>query len=63
MSLGRKVSSVAKLSVVKQRAHALPGWLAQWEEMIRDKEQKIARPRQVYTGPAERNFVPMAKRK
>lgn len=40
----------------------LPGWLAQWEEMITDKEQKIARPRQIYAGPAERNFVPMVKR-
>jgi citrate synthase len=40
----------------------LPGWLAQWEEMINDKEQKIARPRQIYTGAAERPFVPMAKR-
>jgi len=40
----------------------LPGWLAQWEEMITDKEQKIARPRQVYTGPGERDFVPMVKR-
>ncbi|MDZ4258305.1 MAG: citrate synthase [Gemmatimonadales bacterium] len=40
----------------------LPGWLAQWEEMITDKEQKIARPRQIYTGPDERQFVPMAKR-
>ncbi|HEY3934318.1 MAG TPA: citrate synthase [Gemmatimonadales bacterium] len=41
----------------------LPGWLAQWEEMINDKEQKIARPRQIYTGAAERPFVPMEKRK
>jgi citrate synthase len=41
----------------------LPGWLAQWEEMINDKEQKIARPRQIYTGHAERAYVPMAKRK
>ena len=40
----------------------LPGWLAQWEEMLTDKEQKIARPRQIYTGPAERNFVPMVAR-
>ncbi|MEO8478697.1 MAG: citrate synthase [Gemmatimonadota bacterium] len=40
----------------------LPGWLAQWEEMITDKEQKIARPRQIYTGPGERDFVPMVKR-
>ena len=40
-----------------------PGWLAQWEEMLLDKEQKIARPRQVYIGAPERSFVPMAKRK
>ena len=38
------------------------GWIAQWEEMLADPEQKIARPRQVYLGPGERNFVPMAKR-
>ena len=41
----------------------LPGWLAQWEEMLMDKEQKIARPRQIYTGYDERSFVGMAKRK
>ncbi len=33
------------------------GWLAQWEEMIRDPEQKIARPRQIYTGPAVREVA------
>jgi citrate synthase len=38
------------------------GWLAQWEEMLLDKEQKIARPRQIYTGYELRSFVPMAKR-
>jgi citrate synthase len=38
------------------------GWLAQWREMLADKEQKIARPRQVYTGEGERDFVPMSKR-
>ena len=38
------------------------GWLAQWQEMITDPEQKIARPRQIYTGAAERPFVPMDKR-
>jgi citrate synthase len=32
------------------------GWLAQWEEMLLDKEQKIARPRQIYVGPTEREF-------
>lgn len=39
-----------------------PGWLAQWEEMVTDKEQKIARPRQVYLGHARRDFVPMSER-
>jgi citrate synthase len=34
------------------------GWLAQWEEMLLDKEQKIARPRQIYTGHAERPYKP-----
>ncbi|HYW48020.1 MAG TPA: citrate synthase [Bryobacteraceae bacterium] len=38
------------------------GWLAQWQEMITDSEQKIARPRQVYIGHGERNFVPLEKR-
>ena len=32
------------------------GWLAQWEEMLNDKEQKIARPRQIYTGYGERTY-------
>jgi len=38
------------------------GWLAQWQELITDPEQKIARPRQTYTGHGEREFVPMEKR-
>ncbi len=38
------------------------GWIAQWEEMLLDPEQKIARPRQIYTGPAARNYVPREKR-
>jgi citrate synthase len=38
------------------------GWLAQWQEMITDDEQKIARPRQVYLGEGKRDFVPMDKR-
>jgi citrate synthase len=40
----------------------MPGWLAQWEEMLLDKEQKIARPRQIYTGPDMRPFVPIEQR-
>jgi citrate synthase len=39
------------------------GWLAQWEEMLLDKEQKIARPRQVYTGHGERELVPPEQRR
>lgn len=38
------------------------GWLAQWQELLEDDEQKIARPRQVYVGPDERDFVPMENR-
>jgi citrate synthase len=38
------------------------GWLAQWQEMLEDKEQRIARPRQVYQGSPERNFVSIDKR-
>jgi len=38
------------------------GWIAQWLEMIDDSEQKIARPRQIYTGERERDYVPMSQR-
>ncbi|MDX3900178.1 MAG: citrate synthase [Sphingobium sp.] len=38
------------------------GWVAQWNEMISDPAQKIGRPRQLYTGPAERDYVPVDKR-
>jgi citrate synthase len=38
------------------------GWIAQWEEMLLDPEQKIARPRQIYTGPEHRDYVPRTKR-
>ncbi|NEK57852.1 citrate synthase [Geodermatophilus sabuli] len=40
----------------------LPGWIAQWREMIADPSTKIGRPRQVYTGATERAFVPIADR-
>ncbi len=39
------------------------GWIAQWEEMLLDPEQKIARPRQIYIGENPRTFVPMEQRK
>jgi citrate synthase len=38
------------------------GWLAQWQEMVNDSEQKIARPRQIYTGPRGRDYVPIGRR-
>ncbi len=38
------------------------GWVAQWNEMISDPGQKIGRPRQLYTGPTERDFVPINQR-
>ncbi|WDF71828.1 citrate synthase [Novosphingobium sp. KACC 22771] len=38
------------------------GWVAQWNEMIEDPSQKIGRPRQLYTGPTQRDYVPVDKR-
>ncbi len=38
------------------------GWVAQWEEMLLDPDQKISRPRQVYLGNAERDYTMMGKR-
>jgi citrate synthase len=38
------------------------GWLAQWVELLNDPEQKIARPRQIYTGHEKRDYVPLSKR-
>jgi citrate synthase len=40
----------------------LPGWIAQWREMIADPTTKIGRPRQVYVGETERNFIPLDRR-
>jgi citrate synthase len=38
------------------------GWIAQWTEMMEDPEQKIGRPRQLYTGPTQRDYVPLSAR-
>ena len=38
------------------------GWIAQWREMVEDPEQKIARPRQIYTGERQRDYVPIDQR-
>jgi citrate synthase len=40
----------------------LPGWIAQWREMLASKETKIGRPRQVYVGPQRRDYVPIERR-
>lgn len=40
----------------------LPGWIAHWQEMHRDPEQKIMRPRQLYTGPGRTDFLPLESR-
>jgi citrate synthase len=41
----------------------LPGWIAQWLEMQNDTDARIARPRQIYTGPNLRKVTPITKRK
>jgi len=40
----------------------MSGWLAQWQEMIEDKDQKISRPRQIYLGSGKREYVPLHRR-
>ena len=40
----------------------MPGWIAQWREMMKDPATKIGRPRQVYTGPIARDYVPVDRR-
>jgi citrate synthase len=40
----------------------LPGWISQWREMMADPSTRIGRPRQIYTGPAERSYIPISTR-
>ena len=40
----------------------VPGWIAHWREMMRDPGSRIGRPRQLYVGARERDYVPMAER-
>jgi len=40
----------------------LPGWIAHWKEMVDDKETKIGRPRQIYTGQRVRKYMPIEQR-
>jgi citrate synthase len=60
--LYRAMGFPTKMFTVLFAIGRLPGWIAQWHEMINDKQTKIGRPRQVYTGPTEREFVPVEKR-
>jgi citrate synthase len=57
--MGILIATVAALSTFYPEA---VGWLAQWQEMLEDPEQKIARPRQIYTGPDRRDFLAMRDR-
>ncbi len=57
-ALGVPIDMVPVLFAIPRVA----GWLSQWEEMILDEEQKIARPRQVYGGSKRRDYVPLEKR-
>jgi citrate synthase len=41
----------------------MPGWIAQWREQNEDPKRRIARPRQIYTGPTERDYVAIEERK
>jgi citrate synthase len=38
------------------------GWVSQWKEMVEDPQQRIGRPRQIYTGPTQRDYVPVSRR-
>ncbi|MFL6162488.1 MAG: citrate synthase [Jatrophihabitantaceae bacterium] len=60
--LYRAMGFPTKMFTVLFAIGRLPGWIAQWHEMINDPQTKIGRPRQLYTGPAERPYVPLDQR-
>jgi citrate synthase len=57
-AMGFPVSMFTALFAVSRTV----GWISQWQEMIEDPEQRIGRPRQVYTGPTERDYVAIDRR-
>jgi len=57
-SMGFPVTMFPVLFAIPRMA----GWIAQWEEMLLDSEQKIARPRQIYLGPDQRAYIPIEQR-
>jgi len=60
--LYRAMGFPTKMFTVLFAIGRLPGWIAQWHEMINDPQTKIGRPRQLYIGPAERSYVPLDQR-
>src|SRR5579859_3537321 len=60
--LYRAMGFPTKMFTVLFAIGRLPGWIAQWHEMINDPATKIGRPRQVYTGATQRSYVPLEKR-
>ncbi len=60
--LYRAMGFPTKMFTVLFAIGRLPGWIAQWHEMINDPQTKIGRPRQLYTGPSERSLVPLSER-
>jgi len=60
--LYRAMGFPTKMFTVLFAIGRLPGWIAQWHEMIGDRETKIGRPRQLYTGPELRSYVPVSER-
>jgi citrate synthase len=60
--LYRAMGFPTKMFTVLFAIGRLPGWIAQWREMINDPQTKIGRPRQLYVGAAEREYVPIEKR-
>jgi citrate synthase len=60
--LYRAMGFPTKMFTVLFAIGRLPGWIAQWREMIEDPASKIGRPRQVYTGYTERDYVPSSER-
>jgi citrate synthase len=57
-ALGLPVSMFPVMFAIGRTA----GWIAQWLELVQDKEQKIARPRQIYTGERTRDYIPLDRR-
>jgi citrate synthase len=60
--LYRAMGFPTKMFTVLFAIGRLPGWIAQWHEMINDPQTKIGRPRQLYTGATQRSVVPIEKR-